>query len=296
MAIHFLFDEELENSTKELQGLIDSLNEDAETRKKVEILNTFTWAVIHSLKKPQVQQPQLTREEIYRRVEVKQKPLSVLSRLFVKDIPPVVKKILPKEIPKPEVKIVEPKLQEPQIIQRDLIKDKITDKVLAYVKITDKYYLIEPILDENDTNVLNKVLYKRPKNMEKGWGLISKYGKKFNVQPDHFTNIKYFVVNFLYGLGRVEALVYDKDVREIYCDGLNKPVKVKLNDKLVETNILYKSKQEIDNFIYELSYKVKQKIKKNNPAIKFSYRDMDFECIIGFAENTESKFTIIKKI
>ena len=83
------------------------------------------------------------------------------------------------------------------LIQKDLILDKITNKVLAYVKLTDKYYIIEPILDENDTKLLNKILYKQPKNMDKGWNLINKFGKKFNVPPDHFTNIKYFVVNFL---------------------------------------------------------------------------------------------------
>lgn len=290
MSIRFLFDEELERSKKELQEVIDSLNKenDSETEKKAEVLKKFSYALVHSLIKPQ-----LVRKEELLKPNIEHRKISLLSRFFTKDIHPVVKKIEPVKMPV-EKPVLKPAEKKPEIIQKDLILDKITNKVLAYVKLTDKYYIIEPILDENDTKVLNKVLYKRPKNMEKGWKLISKYGNKFNVPPDHFTNIKYFVVNFLYGLGRIEPLVYDKDIKEIHCEGFNKLIKVKYIDKFIETNINYPTKEELNNFIYDLSFKVKQKIKRDNPTITFNYRDLYFECTISFSELADSKF-IIKK-
>jgi len=286
MGINFIFDEELEKSKKELQQVINTLEEDTETKRKSELLKTFARAVALSLKKPD----QIIEHELIK-PEIKQKPLTILNKLIARrDIHPIVKKIPLK--PKPELQQVQEK--KPEIIQKDLILDKITNKVLAYVKITDRYFIIEPQLEENDINILNKVLSKRPKNMEKGWKLISKYGKKFNVLTDHFTNIKYYVVNYLYGLGKIEPLVYDKDITEIYCEGTNKPIKVKYNNKLLETNITYKSKEDLNTFIFDLAYKAKQKIKKKSPSATFNYRDLYFECTASFTEDTDSKF-IIKK-
>ncbi len=289
MGINFIFDEDLERSRNELQEIIDTLDEDVEIKRKSDILNKFTYAIILSLKKPELLKQQ-TKEE-FLRPNLQQKPLKLLSRLFMRDIQPVVKKVPLKQVIIQEVKPVEKK---PEIIQKDLILDKITNKVLAYVKLTDKYYLIEPMIDDNDTKVLNKVISKNPKNMEKGWKLISKYGDKFKVTSDHFTNIKYYVVNFLYGLGKIEPLIYDKDIQEIYCDGPTKPIKVKYNDKVIETNLAYLTKEDLDNFIYNLSYKVKQKIKKNNQKIIFNYRDLYFECTISFSPESTSSFLIKK--
>jgi len=292
MSIKFLFDEDIERSRKELQEIIDSLDkDDSEIERKADVLKKFSYAIINALKKPE-----LVKKEELIKPNIEQRKVSLLSRMFSKDIHPVVKKIEPKpvqQVVQPIVKPVEVE-KKPEIIQKDLILDKITNKVLAYVKLTDKYYIIEPILDENDTKLLNKILYKRPKNMDKGWNLINKFGKKFNVPPDHFTNIKYFVVNFLFGLGRIEPLIYDKDIKEVYCEGSNKPLKVKYNDKIIETNITYRSKEELNNFLLDLSYKVKQKLKKNNPSITFNYRDLYFECTMSFSEIEDSKF-IIKK-
>ena len=292
MSIKFLFDNELERSRKELQEIIDSLDQEdnSQIEKKADVLKKFSYAIVHSLIKPE-----LIRKEELIKPNIDQRKVSLISRIFTKDIHPVVKKIEPKSVPQPVVQPVIPQVEKkPEIIQKDLILDKITNKVLAYVKLTDKYYIIEPILDENDTKLLNKVLYKHPKNMDKGWKLISKFGKKFNVPPDHFTNIKYFVVNFLFGLGRIEPLVYDKDIKEIYCEGPNKALKVKFNDKVIETNITYRSKEELNNFLLDLSYRVNQKLKKNNPSITFNYRDMYFECSMSFSEISDSKFTIKK--
>ncbi|MBI2672298.1 hypothetical protein HYX16_05165 [Candidatus Woesearchaeota archaeon] len=285
--IHFIFDEELERSTEELQEVINTLEEDTKTKKKAEVLEMFARAVALALKKPEP----LTSEELKKPPEIEQKPRMLLSRILNRDIRPVVKKIPPRQIPVFEPKFEEPK---PEITKKDLIKDKITDKVLAYVKITDKYNLIEPHLDDNEITVLNKVLKKRPKNMEKGWKKIQKYGKKFNIPEDNFTNIKYFVVNFLFGLGKIEPLIYDNDVKEIYCEGPSMPLKVKHIGNMLKTNISYSSKEQLDNFLFELAAKAGQKIKKKNQSVSFNYRDLYFECTVGFKEGETSKFLVKK--
>jgi type IV secretory pathway ATPase VirB11/archaellum biosynthesis ATPase len=89
-------------------------------------------------------------------------------------------------------------------------------------------------------------------------------------------------------------LIYDKDIKEIYCESQGMPLKVKYGDSLMETNISYSSKEQLDNFLLELAAKAGQKIKKKNPSVSFNYRDLYFECTVGFNENEVSKF-IVKK-
>ena len=285
--IHFIFDEELERSTQELQEIIDVIEEDTKTKRKAEVLEMFARAVALAMKKPEP----LTSEELKEPLEIKQKPRVLLSRMLRKDVRPIVKKIQPKQVP-----VFNPKIEEPkqEIIKKDLIKDKITDKVLAYVKVTDRYNLIEPHLDDNEIKVLNKILKKRPKNMDKGWKKIQKYGRIFKVPEDNLNNIKYFVVNYLFGLGKIEPLVYDKDVTEIHCENYNAPLKVDYNGKIIETNISFSSKEQLDNFILELASKAGQKIKRKKPSVSFNYRDLYFECTVGFEKDSISKFLIKK--
>lgn len=288
MPIKFIFDEELEKSEKDLRSIVDFMDEDIVIKKKADVLMTIMFGAVKTF----VRTPLITEQEILK-TDIKQTPITLLNKLFgKKDIQPKIKKI-PEKPKLQEIKKEEKK--ESEIIQKDLILDKVTNRILANVKITDKYYLVEPQIDNNDTLVLTKVLRKSPKNMEKGWKLITKYGKKFNIQPEHFTNVKYYVVNFLFGLGKIEPLVYDKEVLEIICEGTNKAVKVKFQDKILETNIIYSKKEDLDNFIYALSYRVKQKIKKNIPTITFLYREMNFECTIGF-NGADSKFAVKKAV
>lgn len=292
MSVKFIFDEELERSKKELQSIIDFMDEDIETKRKADVLLTLTWGAVRSFVKPQIIEKEI-------KPEIKQRPVTLLNRLFGKrDIQPLVKKIPEKPKEQPKLEIMEAKIEkpkEPEIVEKNLILDKITDKILASVKITDKYYLSEPKIDDNDTKVLDKVLRKKPKTMDKGWKLITKYGQKFNIPPDHFTNIKYYVVNFLYGLGKVEALIYDKDISEIICEGFNKLMKVKYQDKIIETNIIYTKKEDLDNFILNIAYRANQKIKNKKPSASFIYREMNFDCTVGFEANSDSKFSIKKK-
>ncbi|MEK6936921.1 MAG: hypothetical protein AABW58_02520 [Nanoarchaeota archaeon] len=301
MPVKFIFDEELERNRKQLQSIIDFMDEDIETKRKADVLLTITWGAVRSFVKTQ---PITIQEEI-KKPDINQSPVTLLNKLFGKrDIQPVVKKI--PEKPK-EIKVEKPvgeKPPEPQVIEKNLIMDKMTDKVLASVKVLDKYILIEPVIDENDNKVLARVLKEKPKNMEKGWKLINKYLKKFNSPPDHATNIKYYVVNFLFGLGKLEPLVYDKDITEIICEGTNKPLKVKYTDKVLETNIVYAKKEDLDNFIYSVAYRAKpiglfsqnKKITKKAPNTSFSYRDMAFECSVGFEKGSDSKFTVRKTV
>ena len=294
MPVKFIFDEELERNRKDLKSIIDFMDEDIETKRKTDLLLTIMWGAVRSF----VKTPIIMQQEI-QKPEIKQTPVTLLNKLFgKKDIQPMVRKI-PEKPKESEIKKEEKQPEKPttpQVIEKNLILDKITDKVLASVKVLDKYTLIEPQINDNDNKVLAKVLRKKPKNMEKGWNLINKYGKRFNIPPDNFTSIKYYVVNFLFGLGKIEPLVYDKDISEIICEGINKPIKVRYADKILGTNIIYTNKEDLDNFIYDVAYRSKQKINKRKPTATFSYREMNFECAVGFEKNSDSRFTIKKAI
>ncbi|MEK6826794.1 MAG: hypothetical protein AABX90_04150, partial [Nanoarchaeota archaeon] len=184
--------------------------------------------------------------------------------------------------------------ERPLHIHKDIIKDKITSKVLASAEISDRYVVNEPELDEADLLVLDKLKKKRKiKNLEAGWKLIQKYGKKFKIQNGHDTKIKYYVVNDIFGLGRIEPLLHDPEISAIYCDDYNN-IRVELQNKKLETNLKFASNEELKNFIVQASHKLGEKINKKNPAADGALRGFSFH--LDLDENLDNPSFIIKRI
>lgn len=299
MIPHFIIDNELE----ELQGTIRDLireKKHPELKKHVKTLKTFTRAVAYSLAKPKIKpkeikkqiqkkpiQMQLTKQPIGFDIHPIPSPGETKEEIReFKAIPIYAKHIISKkELPE---KITQ---EEKQIIP--LIRDKFTNKVLATANVNDTYKINEPTLNETNQKILSKILKKKPKNPEKAWKLIEKYIKKHKGDPAHKEAIKYYIINNLFALGKIEPLLNDKNISIITCDSPGSYIKVKRNNKTLKTNLLFKDKKELDDFLFLIAEKTKSKLDKKNPVLDITYRNFRFHCVLGL-NITTSKFTITR--
>ena len=287
--IKFVFDEEWEDQEKELEQVLHEAN-DPILHQNIFILESVMRAAAHTFIKQRTV-PRILGSEISK-PKYFQKFLNIPSGIDIVPIPvpssETQKQPLHefKEVQKFENKVV---TEEKLIQKKDLIIDKITNKPLATVEITDKYILTEPKLDENDIKVLNKLKKKKIKNMDKGWKLIQKYGKKYKIQPGHDTSIKYYLVNDNFGIGIVEPFLHDRDISSLYSEG--EKIIVEINGKKLESNIKF-PKQDIKNFIFSIAKYSHKKIDKKNPKLETKLRDFKFYLDLG--ENPSFKAEKLK--
>lgn len=283
---HFLLDDELAKNEEELNKILFEL-EHPKLEKNKCILKSFTKALILATSKPKPKHIPIIRRPVIKRSLLK---------------PPEIQAPVPSQPqrpkPQPEVKKPEPpkitkivkRLQPITTMKKvELIHDKITNELLVSADITDIYKLNEPQLDKEDIQVYNKVMSKDPKNMEKAWKLIQKYGKKFKIKPKHDTRIKYYLVDDLLGFGKVEPLLNDPKITKITCEGLGNFIEVEREGKTLKTNLLFEKPEELKDFFEVISHRTKQKLDKKHPILDAEARKLKIH--VTLAPNiAESKF------
>ncbi|MBI2499855.1 hypothetical protein HYV88_06435 [Candidatus Woesearchaeota archaeon] len=328
----FLFNEEWLKLEKDLKEVLDEIK-DPEVERQKYILETFVRGAAYTfvdknkillknrffpapmkeisekeeipseLGGEEVKQPKYYNEMMNIQTGVDVYPIPVPSTkgniqpaLQFKEFPIYTKKLVQKE----DRKRKKPSpLKKPEIVPlikttKDLITDNITGKVLATVEISDKYLVNEPGLDSNDIDVLMKIKKKNIKNMEKGWKLIQKYGKKAGIKEGHDTLIKYYLVNDVFGLGRIEPLLHDDKIKSVSCGGEGKKIEVEVDGKILGSNIMYLSKEELFNFVYGLAEKIGVKLNNKNKIVNGILRGFEFTLNIGDDLQTPS-FKVVRK-
>lgn len=298
----FLFDEELERkqlelekSQKQLKFLIKKM-QNPRLEKQARFLKDFTRAMILQYKKPK----KLTKEQEQKKLLIEHAKHKLrTTRLIMKPRlrrPKPMQKILPVQhqtiapVKQTQEKIKEIKKQ----VKKELIIDKFTKKTLATANIDSKYNVQEPNLDEDDKKALNKIIKKQPKNMKKAWNLILRYKKKFKLKEGHEDNLKYYAVNRLFTMGKIEPLLHDEDVTQIKCRGVAKPIIVMRKGKEYPTNLSFKDVNELETFIEILRQRTEQKLDKKHPTLDTTHRNFHVHATLGI-NIANSKF-ILKRI
>ncbi len=310
--LHFIYDEELDENTQALKSVLYQI-QDPKVEKDAFVLEMFVRACATSFVRPEkmLKMQEVKKNMFMQRTPIKaqyEQTLNLSTQAEILPIPRpststhieplqtfnVVKKLVanpPKIVP-----VVEEKKEEvkPQINEKILIKDKITDTVLAKAQFTDAGYQVqEPLLDEKDREVIVKVLKEKPQNVEKAWKYIQKYGAKVGIEKGHDTFIKYHVINTYFGLGKVEPLLQDLDVSSVLCDGPSQPLIVKIRDKEYKTNLSYSSAEEINSFILYLGQKTKNKVNGKTPILDTIIRNFRVHANLG-SEYSNPKFVIVR--
>ena len=295
MIPHFLIDDDLEELQRSIRDLLQE-KKHPELKKHTKTLKTFTRAIAYSLAKPKQK-----IEEVKKLIQQKPIQLELAEEPIGFDVGPIpepgdyeknehefkVTPIYAKDLKK-RAEEIKPK---EQIIS--LIRDKFTNKVLVTANVNDAYKLNEPNLDETNQKILDKIIKKKPKNPEKAWKLIEKYIKKYKGYQEHKEAIKYYVINNLFALGKIEPLIQDKDISLISCNSPGSYIEVKRNDKKLKTNILFKDKKELDNFLFLIAEKTNSKLNKKHPILDATHRNFRFHCVLGL-DITTSKFNITR--
>ncbi len=286
--IHFVVNEELvelENILKDIQYKL----ENPELEKNKLILQSFITACIKASKKhkklplpaPLPSQEEFQTIKEIKRVPKKKKvyPIPIPSGNHIKEFKTKTK------FRKEEVETKLPKSQVP------LIQDKFTNKPLAIADINDKYIIREPAITQNEIKILKQVISKKPENPEQAWKYLKQASP--DLEEKSLTNIKYYLVNSLFALGRLEPLFHDEEITGIQCDGVGEYLVIRRAGKLLKTNIIFKDSEDLNLFIKKLAKKFDKVLDEKNPIIDTTYRDYRFQIILGL-HGASSRFTIKK--
>lgn len=101
-------------------------------------------------------------------------------------------------------------------------------------------------------------------------------GKDFNLPPKEEEIIKYYAFRNFVGLGPIEALMTDKYVEDISCDGTGVPVYVYHRNPQVgsvQTDIVFEEDDELDSFVRKLSQRCGRSISMAKPLLDGSLPD-----------------------
>jgi flagellar protein FlaI len=132
------------------------------------------------------------------------------------------------------------------------------------------YYVIEPMLDEEETKALNFIReiirnedVNIPLDMLKDRKSIETYLKKrtreiaktykLNLSKDRLNKIIYYIIRDSIGYGKLDVIINDEMVEDISCDGANIPVYVwHRNYESMPTNIIFKTIDELESYVVRL--------------------------------------------
>ena len=99
----------------------------------------------------------------------------------------------------------------------------------------------------------------------------------------------------LLGYGKIDPLIKDTQIKGIYCNGLNKPVIVDhMENGKIETNLIFKSSEELNDLIIMIAKRLGKTISKENPVLDASLPEGGrIQATLG-NEFVDSKLAIIK--
>ena len=289
----FLVDEEL----IELEAIVKDVQfrlKNPDLEKNQMLLNSFIKSCIRTQKKAKI-------------IPI---PIPSVMKPKIKEIPGITiketrkiqkgKKIFPvpspgrnkingfKTIPKYKKEITETKLKKSQL---PLIQDNYSNKLLAMADINDRYIIREPPIKENEIKILKQLIQQKPENPKQLWQLLKQTAP--DLTEEQLTNIKYYAVNSLFALGRIEPLLHDKEISGIKCDGIGKYIIIRRDGKLLKTNIIFKDKEDLDSYIKKLAQRFNKTLDENNPIVDTVDKDHRFHLILGL-HGASSKFSIKK--
>jgi len=166
---------------------------------------------------------------------------------------------MPKAIPQP--------IKLNKTLQRDLILSKVSNKTLASRKIVDNTYeLIEPFLKDEERILLEK-LKTQDFNEEKIKQTLQEELKD-NFNEETYERLRYHLVRDKLSYGPLSALLEEKNVSEIICNGPNEPLTINIKNRgNLSTNISYLTSEAVNEQINILATKAKTILSEDKPFL-----------------------------
>jgi len=167
-----------------------------------------------------------------------------------------------------------------------------------------KFNIVEPGMESADWRIFQQVknklkqqIIKNPGVLEQESFLINEIKNtcnelKIKYSDSYLKKIKYFLVKYIKGFGKVDPLINNPDISEIICDSYD-DIKVKYKNEVLKTNIHFDTNEELDNFIMNIADKTNLKVSEENPVLEVVYRN--FKISAFYNPIMGSRFTIIKQ-
>ncbi|MGC8948396.1 MAG: hypothetical protein ACP5OK_03555, partial [Thermoprotei archaeon] len=198
---------------------------------------------------------------------------------------PKEEKVTAKELPTKES--IEKTLPE-NLIMKDFysVKKPYAHVGIMLEKETGKliYYVIEPILDEEEINTFNLIReiirnedIDIPLDILKDKKSIETYLRrrtreiakiyKINLSKDRLNKVIYYIIRDSIGYGKLDVIMNDDMVEDVSCDGAGIPVYVWHRAyESMPTNIIFKNTEELESYVVRLDSMSGQQISVARPV------------------------------
>ena len=165
------------------------------------------------------------------------------------------------------------------------------------------YKLREPEVNEDALKLAKELIaddfkkdFKMLDNQDFMKKKLEKACKKNDVEctPEIISNLTYHLKRDLLGFRRIDPVMYDDNVRAMYCDGLNKPVTIEFKDTgKVTTNIVFKETKDLNNLLAKLAKATGNELSEAKPILDTVFQGYRVQAVLGIG-GASSKL-IIKK-
>lgn len=282
--IKFIRDDTAKERERIFGQIIAEVKKDIETERRIIVGRRFIKALFKSayeLKgKKTVEREETPKKESRKKVE---------KKLIVENVP----------MPPLEDSAITDKLEYPILATKD-------NKNLVYVSIEytlsgGRYSVIEPLIDKK---LIDKVEELAKKDIEKDKNKLSddkfiidiikesckKTGLEF--KKDLINQVEYYLYRDFIFFSTIDPLLHDQNIKEIICEGINKPVRVVDHSlQKLNTNIIFTKNEEIDDIINRFAKRNNITLSEKNPTLETVYKNFKISATLGFG-GVSSKFTI----
>lgn len=178
-----------------------------------------------------------------------------------------------------------------------MIEETIKIEEMVQVKIVTakerkelNYIVMEPELTDKEKKVLDDVKKLLIERVEYDYETVEKTGspnqylikklkevmsEKFkSVHGELLEKIKYYIVRDFTGLGKIDAIMKDQNIEDVYCNGVNVPVFVRHKKYgSLKSNIIFDDMEELEKFVMVLSQKSKRFVTYAEPLLDATLPD-----------------------
>ncbi len=298
---YFLYDQIREERDKIFNEINKTLTKKHSYNINAIVLKKLTLALIRASGKKILSEKPLEKKAVLK--PINQQPIFIPStKLYINEAPTPTKEItikkfnkkIPLQVPKPlfkqkteikeEIELPKPEIKAEKFREEySIIISKTFKTILAKVMIDFRennliYNLVEPELNSTDQIILNEIkqdILKRKKfkliddenYLDKN---LNKLTKKYNIQliNNYKEKIVYYLKRDLIGLGKIEPLLKDSNVKAIFCNGVNKLITINYKDyDNVKTNIVFTDEEELNSLVRKFGKEVNIELNEQDPIL-----------------------------
>jgi flagellar protein FlaI len=155
----------------------------------------------------------------------------------------------------------------------------------TYNSTTSEYILtnVEPTLTEDEEELLKLIKETLEKTLEYEWDKLAVMDKKsfleasvdsfiksrgISIEPISKDKITYFISRDFVGYGRIDALMNDKNIEDVSCDGVGIPLFVFHNKfESIKTNVSFEDEDDLNSFVINLGQRCGKQLSVSNPIL-----------------------------